>query len=359
MKINGNGIVIDPGFNFIENFKGSNHFFDEIDAVFISHAHNDHTADLESILTLLYKYNEEIKDSDDPLNKDTIRHEIAEEENRPFKAIEKEKIYEKFLVSTKRKIIDIYLTVSTFKKYAGLFELFTYKDYIIHIVETGNTINYKNIKISILKSKHHDIVSDYFSVGFVFFYKNSMVVYTGDSGWNDEIKNQYSNLSRTKNIKYKILIAHIGGFKESENDYLNDNYKGYDAFYKNHLGRLGLAKLNEILKPNICLISEFGEEIKGSRIKISKIYQDAFKNKIKFFPADIGFTIDLDTNKTYCINSIDFEIGSFTCDYIDQTEVETVELKKDYSLNYYNKNSDFTECELIQILMDKYEKSKR
>ena len=50
------GIVIDPGFNFIDNFKGAGHFFAEIDAVFISHAHNDHTTDLESILTLLYKY---------------------------------------------------------------------------------------------------------------------------------------------------------------------------------------------------------------------------------------------------------------------------------------------------------------
>ena len=61
IRAGGCGIVIDPGFNFIDNFKGAGHKFYEIDVVIISHAHNDHTADLESILTLLYEYNNNIK----------------------------------------------------------------------------------------------------------------------------------------------------------------------------------------------------------------------------------------------------------------------------------------------------------
>jgi len=49
----GKGIVIDPGFNFIENFYQEGFKVADIDAVLISHAHNDHTVDLESILTLV------------------------------------------------------------------------------------------------------------------------------------------------------------------------------------------------------------------------------------------------------------------------------------------------------------------
>ena len=42
----GKGIVIDPGFNFIENFYQEGFKVADIDAVLITHAHNDHTVDL-------------------------------------------------------------------------------------------------------------------------------------------------------------------------------------------------------------------------------------------------------------------------------------------------------------------------
>ena len=80
LKAGGYGIVIDPGFNFIDNFKGAKHKFHEIDVVIISHAHNDHTADLESILTLLYKYNEDIKINENPAGT-SIRNKLKEKKN--------------------------------------------------------------------------------------------------------------------------------------------------------------------------------------------------------------------------------------------------------------------------------------
>jgi len=46
----GIGITIDPGYNFVQNFFGNNFKLDDIDAVIITHAHNDHTVELESLL---------------------------------------------------------------------------------------------------------------------------------------------------------------------------------------------------------------------------------------------------------------------------------------------------------------------
>ena len=361
LKSNGIGIVIDPGFNFIENFKGEGHVFDEIDAVFISHAHNDHTADLESILTLLHKYNEEIKDSDDPDNTDSIRHEIAKKKDINFNHVTLDEINEVFLISEKRKTLDIFMTASTFKKSIGLFELFNKNDYKIHLVEANGKLEFKEIPVKVLKAKHHDIVSDCFSVGFAFYLKDTVLIYTGDTAWNFEIENQYKELADEIKSKYKILIAHIGGFKEYEDSYLNYGYSGYNAFYKNHLGRLGIGKLNETLQPDIYLMSEFGEEIKGSRIKLCEIYENAYKGKngknIKFFPADIGFKINIENKKIWGISSIKQEPDELIYEYLNQTDINTAELRKDYSLNYYKNN--LSESILIQILADKYDESRK
>jgi len=111
------GIVFDPGFDFIENFMEAEFTFSQISKVFISHAHNDHDADLESILTLLHVYNSEVKD-----NVVKILIEEASDEKIPglMKKTENE-IYD-FLNSefsirynNRRKVIDIYLSLSAFK----------------------------------------------------------------------------------------------------------------------------------------------------------------------------------------------------------------------------------------------------
>ncbi|MCL2001278.1 MAG: tetratricopeptide repeat protein, partial [Planctomycetes bacterium] len=54
---NGIGTVIDPGFNFLENFSAMGGRLSDIHNVVVTHAHNDHTNDLESILTLFHQRN--------------------------------------------------------------------------------------------------------------------------------------------------------------------------------------------------------------------------------------------------------------------------------------------------------------
>ncbi len=75
-KIHDYGIVIDPGFNFLDNFKYAGYSFNDIDHILITHAHNDHTTDLESILTLLHQYNEAILGDYDTHEEGTIIHDV-------------------------------------------------------------------------------------------------------------------------------------------------------------------------------------------------------------------------------------------------------------------------------------------
>ena len=83
----GKGIVIDPGYNFIENFHESGGRIHDINSIVITHAHNDHTTDFESLCTLLYKYNKDIK-------------ELA-----------------------RKKRVSLYLNSGAFKKFSGILNL--------------------------------------------------------------------------------------------------------------------------------------------------------------------------------------------------------------------------------------------
>jgi glyoxylase-like metal-dependent hydrolase (beta-lactamase superfamily II) len=102
------GIVIDPGFNFIENFINLGYSFNDITHIVISHSHNDHTTDLETLLTLLHQYNKAILgNNDDEPHKDTVFKQLAKESRENFnRDVIKAKAKKKFDVSPRRKTIE-------------------------------------------------------------------------------------------------------------------------------------------------------------------------------------------------------------------------------------------------------------
>jgi len=245
----------------------------------------DKTSDMEERTSIKDEYLKELKSSDNPIDESTLEAEI---QNR-------------FKTSDKRKIINLYLNPSTFQKYSGILNLNdTNCDYLVHVLEEGSEYSIRcGVKIKPIYAKHNDVISNYCSYGLIFDMKNYVLVYTGDTGMDERVVKIYERIHDEYEGKGKkiVLLAHLGGFVDREENARVINGK-VDGFYVSHLGRAGLVKINLALKPDFCLISEFGEEFVGNRAQIADAFNQAFLegfpgNSIQFIPMDIGFNMNI------------------------------------------------------------------
>lgn len=283
LRLHHTGIVIDPGYNFVENFLSAGFKLDDIDHIFISHAHNDHTVELESIFALLHKR-----------NKQTRKESTA-------------------------KKIHLYLNLGTFKKFSGYFDLSnpTSKDYIkeITLLNKHQLIKIEDsIEVFTTQCKHHEMITNEYALGFTFRFnlgkeETSSIKFTCDTGWSTEIENK----NRLQGLEFGIekidaLIVHIGSIKEKELKYnvqmsLQRN-ENQNKLYENHLGLIGCVAEIDFWKPTLVLLSEFGEELDAIRDKIASRLDNQLKTPV--FPTDLNFRVDLNSLKINCFKSKKF-----------------------------------------------------
>ena len=192
------GIVIDPGYNFIENFLNANCKIDDIDAIIITHAHDDHTAQLESLFSLLYKRNKNKR--------------------------------------TSFKKIDLYLNLGSFKKFSGYFDLSNpKKNYYVNKILILNkhhlfSLN-DDIDVFTTNVKHHEMITNKYAIGLTFILratdksnKPTVIKFTSDTGWSSLIEEENRkiaevNLKREDINNVDILVSHIGSIKLQEMNY--------------------------------------------------------------------------------------------------------------------------------------------
>ncbi|NCN65025.1 MAG: MBL fold metallo-hydrolase [Candidatus Altiarchaeum hamiconexum] len=260
----GHGIVIDPGFNFIENFFANGFNISDIDAIFLSHSHLDHTSDFESLMTLIFESNDNL-----PLEE--------------------------------KKQIELFLNFSSLNKFANLMSLDKSAVRKIYIIQPGITADLRDkygFILSPTKAKHRELWGDEYSVGLIFDLietndkkKKFKLGMTIDTGYTNEIGAQFKECD--------ILIAHIGSIKEKEFD-LNLNLN--ERLYKNHLGLIGTTKIIKDSSPKLAVISEFGEELGSLRVDISKAIEGVVKDRRckRCIPGDIGMKISLPDIKIRC-----------------------------------------------------------
>lgn len=279
----GIGIVIDPGYNFLQNFFEQDFKLDDIDVILITHAHNDHTVELESIFSLLYKRNKD-------------------------------------RTPRKQKKIDLYLNLGTFKKFAGYFDLSheNYPTYIRNIVLLDSHNEYRipkepyriseglksDISIYTTKTQHHEMITSSYALGFVLKCGDRILRFTGDTGWNDKIEDQNMKFMISRQIEdVDVLIPHLGSIKKEEFDFdyskgIKENIAG-KKFYKWHLGILGsICMIHQHKNPDLVIFSEFGEELKDIRKGLIEKISSAMG--IKCFPGDIGLHVNLDDLSIFC-----------------------------------------------------------
>lgn len=245
--LDGKGIVIDPGHNYLSNFQNEGYFIGDIDTIIVTHAHDDHTADLEPLVTLMYQ-----------------------------------RYKNKFW--PKGKKVNVYMNKSSYQKYEWLTK--TKRPYlnIQYNLIPNKKIVLNGTKIIPVKSKHQEsefknLEND--AVGLIFKTPNCIIVFSSDTGWDENFINLYKEA-----IGCQLLVLHIGSILEKEKNYFTENMDP-NYLYDNHLGIIGVCKFINYLHPRCTIISEFGEEMSNFTDAIVSIIK---KNlNIECFAGNLGF----------------------------------------------------------------------
>ncbi len=315
IRYHNEGIVIDPGYDFIDNFYRAGGVLSDIDHIIVTHAHDDHTAELESLLMLLFQYNKNNKEAP--------------------------------------KQINLYLSVGTYKKFSGIIDLRSPVFKTFHILNRPAKNNEQRIAVmqgavlTVLPAYHDDVLTRDMSVGLGFEFetkdkKTRKIIFTGDSGLyptsrgrKGEIETNTADPSRAKlntikgsalyeqyPEKFKkpdLMVVHIGSIQEQEFKpglELKTKEEG-DWYYINHLGLLGTLAMLHQVQPDAAVISEFGSELKGFHIelvrKISQALQDIHaresegNQKTFVIPGDLTIIYDIDQGRFLCHDTLAFE----------------------------------------------------
>jgi len=263
------GIAIDPGYDFFDIFRDLGLGIADIDAIIITHDHDDHTESVEGILSLLAKYNDhnEMKRS---------------------------------------KVLDIFGSAGSLLKFHGLLsatDLFGNREISFKLMVPGSDITeidgislWEKYGFTIsVRSAHHTErwTNQESSVGLVLntniHYKNNgerlRIGITGDTRYETGLGLAYRDA--------QLLLLNIGSVEKEEGKLLSQ-----------HLGMLGcvnLLKEARLGKPLLGILTEFGEEFSGRRDIISKIIEnwaqpmEGTKNReLKVIPADVHLEVRLE-----------------------------------------------------------------
>ena len=262
------GIAIDPGYDFFSIFRDLGMGIADIDAIIITHDHDDHTESVEGILSLLAKYND-------------------------------------YNEQRKTKVLDIFGSAGVLLKFHGLLSAtdpFGNREINFKLMVPGSEIT--EIEGVSLMEKHGFTISvkpahhterwtnQESSVGLVVHTNIPLpgneklnIGITGDTRYEVGIGKEYRDV--------QLLLLNIGSVEKEEGKLL-----------RQHLGMLGcinLLKEARLGKPLLAVLTEFGEEFSGRRETISHIIENWTQpmegtraRELRLIPADIHLEIRLE-----------------------------------------------------------------
>lgn len=360
------GIAIDPGFNFLENLSKVQLSAGNINAILLTHGHNDHYIDIDPILTMIHKRNAlknnklngvayymekmyekalhyfklgaELDSTDiicekgiasslylldiitEGININECNEAITEYWNRhraistdwPHGTPDKDKI-------------DLILGRSGEKTITSITPLAMEQIRNIYFLNPGETVKPEGYKLEVeaVPAKHWDFYGKGHCVGTVFTlhdgngstFKVGMTSDTGYYFYLDSFNGRIARRELYQQFKEcRVLVANIGSMLRNEfrwiriSDISNQSMKNH--LYERHLGILGLVKLvQEIVEGRgsleLVIISEYGEEMIGCRTALTEILnkEECFNKEPFFLSGDIGLVLKLDEELKILVDS--------------------------------------------------------
>jgi len=262
IRHNKTGIVVDPGFDFLEIFAKSGGTLRDIDHIVITHAHNDHTAEFETLLTLLREFNHR------------PRNEPAHQ-----------------------KMACVYLSQGAARKFAGLLQLRDCK-YIREVVtlNRGRKDNPQVVRLSddvsltVLPAYHDDVITEDYAVGLGFEFRFGeeirRVVLTGDTalfptagkdrdqpqravyqGYPEPFCPPRNAMLRSQAVQHRLLgrpgLSHVAAHQEDGQRQTAQEVADALAglYFGCHFSAPGLQKLNGFIHRQRRQVTEIGRGI--------------------------------------------------------------------------------------------------
>jgi hypothetical protein len=254
------GIVIDPGYDYIEHFYEAGLRPSMITDVIVTHDHYDHAASFGPLLNLLFK---DCKDG-----------------------------------GRDRRRIDFLLSRGVYDQFARYIVDFRYYHNVEPLTDLDHGLGHQHllaskpvrITVHTTHTEHGD--SDGFGagVGLIFSFSEQLPTLgiTSDSGWYNSYRCK-ADLSHDESLGQvferhspQVMVLHVGSLKRGE---LRDS-----SFYRTHLGARGvLLSISAISSCRLALLSEFGEECRGYRQWFANALNGHFETErpeLRCFPSD-------------------------------------------------------------------------
>lgn len=239
------GIIVDPGYDFIENFFEHKFSVSDINAIAFTHSHIDHSVDFRGIITLVREMNNRLKNQKQTQKTHKVR-----------------------VILTPSCFDLFYLTINDCREFI--------EDVVV--VDPGiddklTPINLNNFIVRAVPAYHKEIQNNANCVGIIIENKdyrenNKMSIgFTGDTVWTQNMINNFIDCS--------VVCANMGSILDvRKGHYFEKTYKDANEIKKliyeqNHLYLPGtLAFLEGTRKSSrktkkIIIIGELGEELKS------------------------------------------------------------------------------------------------
>jgi hypothetical protein len=269
----------------------------DIHNIILTHAHPDHTAEFETLRTLLFEYNDNVRE----MNK----KRAAQTSSAPLPP----------------KRVRFFLNNGAFRKFAGMLDLreHEFTDRVFTLNRDSDFDLLGGGRLRVLPAYHDELLSRDQAVGLLLTLGTTgdprRILLTSDTGLfplspeapkptadaskpDLEIGKQYQLSVKPGDVD--VMLVHIGSIKPDEFDPQKE--KIAEACYANHLGIIGTARVIAMCRPKLAVVSEFGEEMRDFRFALIKDLRDTvlplyFKDKDKHspqvVPGDLAFVYSM------------------------------------------------------------------